>query len=631
MTRLRFAFAALVVGLATLAWAAGPTFLGNVFRLGSSTTAGLPTSSSTIAGGLIYLSDDAGILWNNGSSWQSLTSGSGSGSGSSFWYDAGAGYIYAQETLKNPDGGAVYIRASQPPDHSNMTDGLVLGHTTSPEGVNLSPMFSFVGTPSSPPQSSRMGSLFASQSTSGSVRAGLVLWGGGEITFQKGGIGDTPGRAATLLGYWGTSGLTMNEAGGAGTPVQFRVEDPGTTDNGNIRFFSDATGISPPMLQLNGNGGNTQVSINSASSSGSALYVQTGNAPTAIQVVNNGGVGGIIATNAPSGTAAFKADITGAVWKIGAGTVDQIVSDGTGLETPSYWESTRAFSSGSGVFAAAATLSGAGGSSFTSANNTTLGTGAISRNTSLDTIVHIGASGGARPIVEPVWDRQTISTRVVGNGLASYAEIAEYVACNAYGGTAAKVQAYVSGGAATTTTVASSGRTYFGIASIADGAQKYWTTACSSAATTPYAFLTPNSGASQMLNYCQRILMHSDVSSQRVWVTLSESLPSADSDNLASGVGFRYSAGVSANWYYCGFTGGSSSCTDTGIAATASTEFTLCTDMVLGAGAAFYINGNYIGLKTMDALTNAYPLVMLDPTGAVTRAVYMGPMNIETR
>jgi hypothetical protein len=53
-------------------YALEPFTLGNVYKLGTSTTANLPASSATILGGLIYVSDDAGVLVNSGTAWQTL-------------------------------------------------------------------------------------------------------------------------------------------------------------------------------------------------------------------------------------------------------------------------------------------------------------------------------------------------------------------------------------------------------------------------------------------------------------------------------------------------------------------------------------------------------------------------------
>ncbi len=196
---------------------------------------------------VVLLVMTAGIALAQYSGLPSLGGGSSS-SASSFWYDAGAGYIYANETLKNPDGGALYIRADRPADHSNMTDGLVLGHTTTPEGSNLSPMFSLVGGIVSPPSGSRLGAMFGSASTSGSVKAGLMLWGGGNITFQGGSVGATPGRTATLLGFWsvGTGTLTFSQASGNDAflfTTGARAHLGGGT---NDYFVSDGTGTETP-------------------------------------------------------------------------------------------------------------------------------------------------------------------------------------------------------------------------------------------------------------------------------------------------------------------------------------------------------------------------------------------------
>lgn len=46
------------------------SILGSMFKLGSSTTAGLPTSSTTIAGALLFDSDAGVVRYNDGTAWQ---------------------------------------------------------------------------------------------------------------------------------------------------------------------------------------------------------------------------------------------------------------------------------------------------------------------------------------------------------------------------------------------------------------------------------------------------------------------------------------------------------------------------------------------------------------------------------
>lgn len=61
-----FLLASLVFG----GLAVGQSILGSMFKLGSSTTAGLPTSSTTIAGALLFDSDAGVVRYNDGTAWQ---------------------------------------------------------------------------------------------------------------------------------------------------------------------------------------------------------------------------------------------------------------------------------------------------------------------------------------------------------------------------------------------------------------------------------------------------------------------------------------------------------------------------------------------------------------------------------
>jgi len=82
------------------------TILGQMFKLGSSTEAGLPTSSSTLTGALIYDSDDAGVMYNNGAAWVPLLSSANINSfASGYWVDAGDGYMASATRAGRADGG----------------------------------------------------------------------------------------------------------------------------------------------------------------------------------------------------------------------------------------------------------------------------------------------------------------------------------------------------------------------------------------------------------------------------------------------------------------------------------------------------------------------------------------------
>ena len=61
---------------------------------------------------------------------------------------------------------------------------------------------------------------------------------------------------------------------------------------------------------------------------------------------------GEIISYVSSGTDALRMS-TGARVNLGAGASDYAVSDGTGIETPSYWESTRTLTTGPGLIASA--------------------------------------------------------------------------------------------------------------------------------------------------------------------------------------------------------------------------------------------------------------------------------------
>lgn len=107
-----------------VALAAVVGIVGNMVRLGSSTSAARPSSSSTIVGSMLWVSDvDAGtgvpgaIQYNDSVAWRQLAIDGVSGSGStSYWFDGGVwavnptpGYIFAHPAIANPDAGTAMI------------------------------------------------------------------------------------------------------------------------------------------------------------------------------------------------------------------------------------------------------------------------------------------------------------------------------------------------------------------------------------------------------------------------------------------------------------------------------------------------------------------------------------------
>ncbi len=248
----RFAVLLTVLVLGAFAFAAGPFTLGNVFRLGSSTTAGLPASSATIAGGLIYVSDDAGVLFNNGTAWVPLASGSSSGS--NFWFDAGPGYIFENERILNPDSGVSLYVTNNGSTAVGIYPALVVASESLASGVNYSASERFVGG-----GGQSVGSIWASQT--GNTTAfgiGLNLVGGGVgvnggIVFANGGA-TGEGSGQDMLGEFNASKIFLfNQSSGADA-IKFRTTGARAhLGNGSLDYLaSDGTGLTTPGYVVTG-------------------------------------------------------------------------------------------------------------------------------------------------------------------------------------------------------------------------------------------------------------------------------------------------------------------------------------------------------------------------------------------
>lgn len=543
----RLAVLLTVLVLSAGALALEPFTLGPVYKLGTSTTASLPASSATIEGGLIYDTDTDSVKFNNGSAWAAI-----GGGGESYWYDAGAGYIFAQEAASNPDGGAFTITARGSNASGVGPAALYLASTSTAVGVHLGSRLAF-GTASG----AEYGSIWSSQMASGGARVGLNLTGGGagagaqSIAFSSG----SPGTTGTPLGYFNPTG--------------------------------DFT---------------TYGSVNAATT---------------------------VTTNSASGARGYWSN-TGAWADLGGGGSDYLISDGTGIETPGYLESTQAITTGPGLIAPSVQASGAAFSSFTSTNRTALGAGNVLANTTIGELWQ-STSTGFKPFGTPhnVIDRQTLSTRLMGTGKSSFPQIAERIACDTHDGTGATVQTYMDR-ETTATTTGASGRTYSALITADAATRGKMYTACSSAATTLYTSVYAGAGASTSYSsYCQAV-GGVTVANSIAWVLMANAETGADATTLtAAAYGFRYAASVDGNWYAC-YYDGTNHCTTTGVAVGASTEQVLCTYQIGTNLLVWTINGAVTNTAAaVSSLSNATPMVIVDSTSGVV-GINVGVMSVES-
>lgn len=538
-----FLLAALVFG----GLAVGQSILGTMFKLGTATVATLPASSSTITGALLYVTDDAGVNYNTGSSWVKVVDTNNIGQyAGNWWRDAGVG------------------------SGNSMAAELALGASSG----------SYIFANTSPTSGYTPGTIGRQRNT----QTGIVFPSTGGMEW---GVGTSVANTY-LHGNSTTFGLDFGSSSSA-TP--------------EWRFLGGAgAGTYPGTLP------GTKVSA------------------------------GLFSGNAASGSNSVAIVTSGSRMDVGAGTSDYFNSDGTGITTPSYWDSSRAFSSGPGIIGNSVKSAGATFASFTQTNATALGSDVIVHNDTLSTMwqtlpsatITSGAGVGFMPIAaEHNSQRQTVHTTVFGTGTNTFPEIAERIPCASFGGAGSTVQMYWTGASTTSSVV--NGRQYGGIASTGDASQKYGAPACSSASTTPYAFIATPTTATGTLSFCQRLSTYTDLTSTIIWSLFTTAVPTADSTTLgASAFGFRYASSVGTTWYAC-YYDTATTCADTGVTVSTSTDYLLCAHLN-GSGAIVYtVNGVYTNGATPASYPSlGYPLVSLDPTAAVTRALYVGPFTVES-
>lgn len=353
-----------------------------------------------------------------------------------------------------------------------------------------------------------------------------------------------------------------------------------------------------------------------------------------------------------SGNNAVSLLTNGARLDFGAGASDYAASDGTGIETPSYWESTRGVVSGPGVITPSVGFNALNPTSLTAANSTALGVGAttfssVTNALSVTTLSEF-ADGGLN-IVDfaftqlqvPTWEKQTMSTRILGTGKNTFAEIAERIPCSTYdGGVPDLVGMHTTtqGAFAATTTSAGTGRTYENVV-VTDGSSSVYKHPRCGTSTSLYTAIFAGAGNS-ISSYCQRVATYT-TDAQRLWVAMTNYIPSTDT-LTSGGYGFRFSSiGGDTAWQACASTsGGAQTCSSTGVTVIPGEEYSLCAyrRTLQAPGGVndfiyFFVNGQYktgYSAAALLGVSNITPVISLQSSGGI-KIVGVGPMTVESR
>lgn len=495
----------LLVGAAAFA----QVFLGNMFRLGSTTTAARPTSSSTIEGAVVYDTDLNKPIFNDGTQWVEFVTGS-----SGFWYDGGTdylsnkGYIFAREAIKNPDAGTalkLYQEWAFNSPASTVQQLVISGSDTLAAGL--------------PGQGGRI--VFTN---AGGTRYSAIYGGSGS--------GVNP--------FGASNGITLEGS-------EFMVTD---LDRANRRILLNSTNE--------------------------------------------------LKSFASSGNNAYAVNTNGARYDRGSGTDDYDISDGTGIETPGYYESTRAFSSGAGLIANRVQAAGGAASAFTSGAATAAGVGTLSWNSTRNQMYTQVSSSAFAPIGQPhlVADKQTITTRVFGGTAANAPpQIAEQVVVGGAG--TDTLQSYWTSTSGNSTTITTSPyRAYYALTTTSsDANRQYWTVASSAASTT----MLPITSTDASPQFCTRVVIFTLATNMRVFAGWVASLPSGGTATLsATGAVFRYDTSVNTKWSLCTRDSTTQSCTDTSITVAADTDYLLCITMDSSRNVYGWVNGVHEASQTAN-------------------------------
>ena len=260
MTRTSRIFVAVIAALVVSGLAFSQSFLGNMFKLGSTTTAARPASSSTVQGALLYDTDIAAPIYNTGSAWTTF----GGGSGANYWSDAGNGRAKLDATgayMGNPggtrpDGGWYFLEqyattiiyafdAGQP---------LLIGSNGASQLSNTPEAFTMnianvEGSPSIAFWQTAPGFFYPTASITASAQKGGVYAAGLTFMAPSGQFVFANQSNASQLQLTGASNNTLLEvlATNAGN-TSFRVS-PGSylsLGSANTYFYSDGVGSQTP-------------------------------------------------------------------------------------------------------------------------------------------------------------------------------------------------------------------------------------------------------------------------------------------------------------------------------------------------------------------------------------------------
>lgn len=339
--------------------------------------------------------------------------------------------------------------------------------------------------------------------------------------------------------------------------------------------------------------------------------------------VNNpdGGTGIVFSTASGAYAAAMAAN--GARLDFGTGSIDYAASDGTGIETPSYWESTRGFAFGPGVIAPIIHPSGSTAPDFTNANQGYLAFNSTEQRMYVSTVTGWVPTGMPNVAME----RQTYTTRVAGAELALYPQFAERVLLKASGKHTLDMY-WFSGGQVP---AKKDGSFYYPL--VSDAVDGKLAAGYSVASDAPDAFQTflNTDGLPSM---CQRVYMSTDLADQRVEIGIAPASGTEPKPTDPGGYYFRYDTSLSdVNWKLVAYDNSGSYIVDTGVEVNYNKGgYVLCVYLDALRKPYAVINGSYRGASAIAVPANIKvgPAVMLTPLTDTSKTIYVGSMQVET-
>jgi hypothetical protein len=272
------------------------------------------------------------------------------------------------------------------------------------------------------------------------------------------------------------------------------------------------------------------------------------------------------------------------------GTNDYMVSDGTGIETPSYWESTLAFASGAGVIAQRVQAYGGTNDSLTTAAATAAFPGTMQLDNTFDEMTFQQSGSKFSPFGMPhiTYGSQTFTTRIVQNA-GGVPALAERVAASSAGATFQMLHSLTG---CTYGTGVSSNRQMSSVLTSAEANRQCSSTTASSAAPLTLAGIV-NSDTLPMM--CIRIRTGATITNSRWWAGLSSAATASATSTMAgNGAMFRYDTSVDGLLRLCTRDGTTQSCASTGITVAPVTMYHLCVRLDSARAAWAWVDGVYV-------------------------------------